>query len=71
LCEQAPALAEQRASGVGELDATTGPGEQSDPKLLFQPADLVTQGRLGDVQPLGGAPEMELLGDGHEVLHQP
>jgi hypothetical protein len=29
--------------------------------------DLLAQRRLGDVQPRGRAPEVQLLGDGHEV----
>lgn len=48
-----------------------GPVKQGHAKLLFEAADLVTQRRLGDVQPLGGAAEVKLLGNRNEVLDQP
>jgi hypothetical protein len=49
----------------------TGPVKQGHPELLFEPADLVTERRLGDVQPLGRPAEVKLLGDGDEVLDEP
>jgi hypothetical protein len=39
--------------------------------LLFEAADLPAQGRLGDVEGLGGAAEVPMLGDDGEVPHQP
>ena len=36
-------------------------------KFLFELLDLLGEGRLGDVQGLGGTPEMEGVGHGQEV----
>lgn len=41
--------------------------EQRDAELLLELADLLAEGRLRDAQPGGGAPEMQLLGDGGEI----
>jgi hypothetical protein len=38
---------------------------------LLESTDLVTEGRLGDVQPRGGPAEVKLLSHGDEVLHEP
>ncbi len=54
-------------AGWGEPHTAFGPLEQLDPQLVFEGADLLAKRRLGDVQALGGAPEMELLGDRHEI----
>jgi hypothetical protein len=47
------------------------PVKQCHPELPFKPADLMTERRLGDVQPLGCPAEVKLLGDGDEVLDEP
>jgi hypothetical protein len=71
MSEQAPPLAKQRAPGVCELHSAAAPVKQRHPELLFEPADLLAQRRLGDVKAFGGPAEMKLLGDGNEVLHEP
>lgn len=38
------------------------PGEQLHPQPTFEGADLLTEGGLGQVEPCGGAAEMQLLG---------
>jgi hypothetical protein len=38
--------------------------------LCFEPADLLAERGLSDVQPLGRTAEMELLGDRYEVLDE-
>jgi hypothetical protein len=40
-------------------------------ELCLERPDLGREGRLGDVQPLGGAAEVQLLGDGQEVPEMP
>jgi hypothetical protein len=39
--------------------------------VLLKASNLVAQRGLRDVQARGGAAEVELLGDSHEVLHEP
>ena len=70
MCEQPASLAQQRAPSVGEFHPTAGSIEQCHAKLLLKSTDLVTQRRLGDVQPLGGPAEVKLLSDSDEVLHK-
>ncbi len=69
-------LGEQDVPGRGPGDTVGGPLEQRDTQLGLQAADRPGQGRRGDAQPLGGAREVQLLGDRHEVaqgtrLHAP
>lgn len=45
--------------------------EERQAKLALETANLLTQRRLGDDQPLGGAREMELLGDRDEIAQMP
>ena len=40
-------------------------------ELALELADLLRQRRLGDVQPIGGPAEVQLLGDGPEVAKMP
>jgi hypothetical protein len=64
---QQPARAlEQRLAGDGELDAARGAAQQLAPHELLERADLAAEGGLGDVQPLCGASEVQLLRDGDE-----
>ena len=49
----------------------TGAPEKGYPQLLLEAAYLVAQRRLGDVETCGGAPKVELLRDGDEVLDEP
>ena len=69
--EQASSLAQQRAAGVGQLHPATRAVKQRHAELLFEPADLMTERWLGDVQPLSSPAEVKLLSDRDEVLHQP
>lgn len=71
MCEKAPALAQQRPPGRGEFDVPAGPVKQRHPELAFEPADLLAQRRLGDVQSFRGPAEVKLFSDGDEVLNQP
>ena len=62
---------EQRLAGGSELDAARGPVEQRLAQLGLEAADLLRERRLRDVQPLGGAAEVPLLGHGDEVAQVP
>jgi hypothetical protein len=57
------------ASG-GQLDPSARAQEQRRAERVLELADLVAQRRLRDVQPRGGAAEVEFLGDGQEVAEQ-
>lgn len=48
-----------------------GPVKQCDPELAFEPADLLAQRRLGDVQSFRGSAEVKLFSNGDKVLNQP
>ncbi|MFZ0088473.1 MAG: hypothetical protein WAL63_03130 [Solirubrobacteraceae bacterium] len=58
---------EQLGAGGGERDVTAGALKQRHAQVGFEGADGLAQGRLGDVKPLGGASEVQLVGDGDEV----
>jgi HD domain len=63
---RAPAAARRR----GEGDPAGGASEQAHAELLLQPSDVAAEGLLRPVQPGGGAGEMQLLGDRHELAQQ-
>jgi hypothetical protein len=58
---------EEHLAGGRELDAAGRAVQQRHAELGLEPADLLRERRLGDVQALGGAAEVALLGDGDEV----
>lgn len=64
-------LVEEQPAGVGEFDAAVGALEQARTDFLLQRLDLLAQRRLGDPQALGGAAEVQLLGDGDEIAQVP
>ena len=53
--------------GERQLDAAPRRREQLDAELVLELLHLPAERRLRDVQAGGGAPEVQLLGDGHEV----
>ena len=61
------AALEHHLAGGCELDAARGPVQQRLAELGLEAADLLGEGRLRDVQALGGAAEVPFLGDGDEV----
>jgi hypothetical protein len=65
--EQRARTGQQRVAGIGERHRTPRALEQPHAQLRLQRADLLAQRRLGDVQALGGAREVQLLGDGDEI----
>ena len=67
---------EERRAGRGQLDLALVAQQQRRADLLLELADLLAQRRLGHVQALRRAAEVQLLGDGDEVaqvaeLHGP
>ena len=53
--------------GFGQGDITRGAQQQHRVELALEPFDRPAQCRLGDMQALGGAAEMQILGDGDEI----
>jgi hypothetical protein len=64
-------LGQQSMTAFGEPDRARRPVEQLDAELTLQAAHLLAHGRLDNVQALRGAPEVELLGHGDEVVELP
>jgi hypothetical protein len=62
---------QQLGSGAGEEDGFARALEQQDAELTLERLDLLTDRRLGNVQLLGGAPEVQLASDSNEVLELP
>ena len=62
-----PGFFKQLTSDLSDRDALTMADEQRDAELFLQLPDMSAERWLGHVQPLGRAPEVELLGDGDEV----
>ena len=58
---------EERRPGRGQLDLALVAQQQLRADLLLELADLLAQRRLGHVQALRRAAEVQLLGDGDEV----
>ena len=58
---------EERRPGGGQLDLALVAQQQRRADLLLELADLLAQRRLGHVQALRRAAEVQLLGDGDEV----
>src|SRR3954468_18589342 len=65
--EDLPRALEERGAGRGQLHAVLVAQQQLGADLLLELADLLAQRRLGHVQALGRAAEMQLLRDGDEV----
>ena len=61
----------QHDAGRGQLDGPARPLEQGHPERLLEGADLLTDRRLGDVQPLRGPAEVQLGRDGQEHAEVP
>jgi hypothetical protein len=65
--EQRTGVVQQLSTRIGQRDAVAVPGEQGSAEILFQRADLPTECWLGDVQLIGGAAEVQPVGDGDEI----
>jgi hypothetical protein len=69
--KRCPRVREQGLAGRREADAAAVAQEQALPELCFQTADLLADGGLRDRDPFGGAGEVALLSDRHEVGELP
>jgi hypothetical protein len=69
--EQLRGVAQQHLAGRRQRHAAWVPYEERGADLALDRLDLPAQARRGDVQPVGRAAEVELLGDRHEVPHLP
>ena len=62
---------EHRRPGLGQLHPRARAVEQPDAELALEPRDLLAERRLGHVQALGGAAEVQLVGERDERAQQP
>ena len=69
--ERRPGVRQRGLAGGGQPHGATRPVQQRLSELAFQPLDLGADRRLRDVDALGRAGEVGLLGDGDEVLELP
>ena len=67
LGERSPCAREQGGSGRRQLDMPGGPDEEHEPELALEIPDRPRKRRLRHVQALGGAAEVQLLGNRDEV----
>ena len=61
----------QLGAGARQRDRFARALEQLDAELDLERLDLLADRGLGDVELLGGAPEVQLAGDRHEVFELP
>jgi hypothetical protein len=70
-CSRLPTCALVRPSATTrstrQRDPVVRPLEKLNAQVLLELPHLLADGGLSDTETLGGAPEMELLGDGDEV----
>ena len=66
LGEDRAGVVEQRIARQCQLDPVRRPPEQLAADEPLERTDLAAQGGLGEVQPVRGAAEVQVLGDGHE-----
>jgi len=60
-------ISQEKAAVRRQLDVPAVANEQRAPDARLERLDLLRQRRRGDMQTLGRAPEVQLLGDRHEV----
>jgi len=70
-CQQVAGGRQQHGAGRRQLHAVAPAVQQWGADDLFQPVDLLAEGRLGDEQPLRGAGEGACVGDCDEVPQVP
>ncbi len=67
LAQGTPRMKQVQLAGIGGTHAPAGAVEQLHAQLLFQLPHLLREGRLRNVQRLGGAGEVAMLGDSEQV----
>ena len=68
LRQQPPPFFEQGVTGRCEFDPAARALEEGDAELLFEPAHLVAEGGLGDVEARGSPAEMKFFSYSDEVF---
>src|SRR4029077_4074136 len=71
IVQDASSLRQQGSSGDRERDMPLVSVEQPHTQLVLELANLLADGRLRDVQPLGGVAEVELLRNRDEIPEVP
>jgi len=66
LVERGPGFGQEESTHFGQCHRVPVTLEQTHPQLFFKHFDLHAQGRLHDGQPLRGAAEVQLFGQGHK-----
>ncbi|MDX6490192.1 MAG: hypothetical protein QOD43_437, partial [Gaiellaceae bacterium] len=69
--EHRPCLLGECASCVRQRDDAARSPQERHPELVLELPDRLGKRRLGDVKPLGGSAEVQLLADGDEVAKMP
>ena len=69
--QRRPGIRQRGLAGGRQSRGATRPVQQRLAELAFQPLDLGADGRLRDVDALGRASEIGLLGHGDEVFELP
>ena len=67
IAESATGALEEDLACTGETDGARGAGEEGVAEDLFEFANLLREGRLGEVQTQGGTAKVQLFGDGDKV----
>ena len=70
LRQQQAGLVEQGGTDFGDLHRPLGTVEQPRTELQLEVLDVLGEGWLRDVEPFGGAAEMQFLGDGNEAAER-
>ena len=65
--QDAARVGQEGHPGRGQGDRPGGAVDELHAELALELLDLPAQRRLGHVQPLGGPPEVQFLGDGDEA----
>jgi hypothetical protein len=68
LTRHPPGDLQERLSGRGEPHLAGRPVEELDAQLVLEPANVLGEGRLGDVHPFRGPAEVSFLRYRHEEL---
>ena len=68
LMVELPCVKQKFGTVVGQRNAPAAPVEYADTQFLFQLLHGAGQGRLGDIQDLGGLVQRSYLSDGNGVM---
>src|ERR1043166_9418646 len=69
--QNGPCFLQKNLTGLGEPQSPRAVLKQSDAQFVFELANLAAEGRLGNMQPRGGASHILIFRDGYEVPQVP